>query len=370
MSHREKRKNFMESQNKPFEDGLKMAKSNSCEQMEDIIDILSTAKKVPMKKSFIAESHPINKKAISKDKSNMCKKNIPNILSFPKSEVDSTLKEKNFAHFFKKSSMEMFQKLWFPPATDSLVSDSFSLNGCLTNSGVNYSVYLETNMNPPNKNYLKTCYQLLHTLPQNITEKEDIQSQNNTAKGIKKKNNIIITRCRKIRVYPNKDYINFFNKCFGATRFIYNRTISSFQNAIKKDQIKFRKLAKKRGCVKMIYSKKSSNKSSGSKTTSKKSVSISKTTQCCQKLSNNYFCNKHKQCKLKYNVNTSFIYWRNKIILSNKKVPNNEKWLTEIPYDTRQLVIKNVMGGIKAALSNLKKGHIKTFHMKYKTKTR
>ncbi|AVL95110.1 putative transposase [Moumouvirus australiensis] len=112
----------------------------------------------------------------------------------------------------------------------------------------------------------------------------------------------------------------------------------------------------KKGCIHVV----SKNKSS-SKTTKNKS-------QCGSKLYNKYFCSKHKHIKPKLDLPLGFVFWRNKIIKKNGDLSEDEKWLSEIPYDTRQLVIKNILANHKSAITNLKNGHIKTFDIKYKSR--
>ena len=108
---------------------------------------------------------------------------------------------------------------------------------------------------------------------------------------------------RKIRIFPDAEQINLFNKCFGTTRYIYNNTLASiktlYEFAI--DQLKVKA---KKGCIHMITEKKYIRKN-GSKTTKKV------TKRCGKKIHNNFFCPKHKNKKPKYNVPLNFQYWRN-----------------------------------------------------------
>ena len=356
MSLPKKHKSSMEFPNKLYEDGLYPTKSNSKNLREDIIDSLSGNEYVDVNDSSTAEFIHLNKKITLNNKLNTCEKNIPSTKLLAKSEAALTSKEPSFAHFYNKSSKEMFQKLWFPPATDLFDSDSISLPGFHHNSVVNYRLYQAQNTNLPNKKYLKTCCQLLHSSLPDITEEENIELPK-INKGMKKIDVGSITRCRKIRIYPDEDYIEYFNKCFGTTRYLYNKTIATFSKKVNKIKRDFRKSAKRKGCVHIIQTKKKGSKNANIVTK-----------RCCGKLDNKYFCKKHIKCKLKYNIPTNFIYWKKIIVKDENNLPEEEEWLKEIAYDTRQLVIKNVMGGIKSALSNLKAGNIKKFEMKFKTK--
>lgn len=261
----------------------------------------------------------------------------------------------------------MFHKLWLPPKTDSLILNSISLNGTSLNSTVKYTLYKESNNIPLNKNYLKTCYQLLHSSQQNIMKNVDTPLNKDTFTGLKNKCSSDLIRTRKIRIFPNEEHINFYKSCFGASRFLYNRLIYSFKKESNDYLDSLKKSAKKKGCIKVVKMKSESlnNKSrtSGSKTTKKPLI-----VKCCKKVKGDYFCKDHIESKIPYKINTSFIYWRNKLILKKSNLPEEDLWLGNIPYDTRQLVIKNAMGGIKSALTKVKKGDIKGFDLKYKRK--
>jgi hypothetical protein len=143
-------------------------------------------------------------------------------------------------------------------------------------------------------------------------------------------------------------------------RFIYNRTLDSIKLLYHLARKDFSKKAKKR-CIHMV-NKKKTNIKKGSKTTKTGMV------QCCNKLKTKYFCCKHKKMKPKYDAPLNFCYWRNNIIFPNSELRDNEKWLAEIPFDTRQLVIKNVLAAYKSAITNLKNGNIKHFETKYLSK--
>lgn len=69
---------------------------------------------------------------------------------------------------------------------------------------------------------------------------------------------------------------------------------------------------------------------------------------------------------VKTNHTTSNITIRNNIKIGNKDL--EYKWMREIPYDTRQLAIKDLTGSYKTSLALIKKGYIKKFELKYLTK--
>lgn len=339
MSLRKKQSSTTKSRIKHSEDGLKIKKSNIKSQTEDIEDTsFQTTKK--KKKLSIVESPPKNKKKIYKDKSNICKKNTQNTNSSQTPEAESISNEKIFSPFYNKSSKDKFQQLWLPPVIDLQDADTTSLNGCFCNSDADSFHYKKKLIDHLNKNCLKTCFQSLQSLQPDIMDQEDT-----------------VIRARKIKFYPTTEQKLFFNKCFGATRYIYNKLISAFKKHTEKQRKKIKKMAK-RGCVAIIKTK----AKSGSKT------SKVRTNRCGKKLEKGYLCCKHQKSKVNYDINLNFQHWRNKLIKANTKLSKKEKWMKEIPYDTRQLVIKNALGGIKSALTNLKNGHIKHFDMQFKSK--
>jgi hypothetical protein len=302
MSLRRKRKNTLTCQIKLYEDGQKRVNLNTFSPQETIEDISFLLKK-PEEKSFIVESQVRSRKLILKDKLNLCNKNIPTMKSSKISEVESITKDLDFAPFSNHYFPVVSQKLWLPPLIASQDSTMTYLNGFSRTSELNSFLCQNEKMLHQNKNLQKTLCRSLQCSHQEPMEKGDI----------------IATR--KIRIKPTKNQITYFNKCFGASRYIYNKTLDHL-NKIRQDQIDDidKKVAK--GCIHMITSKK----------------------QCKKSLLNDHFCKDHISKKVKINLGLNFIDLRNKIIKTNKTLPEDEKWLTDIPFDTRQAVIRNLIG--------------------------
>ena len=78
-----------------------------------------------------------------------------------------------------------------------------------------------------------------------------------------------------------------------------------------------------------------------------------------------YFYNKSVEYT-KTNHTTSHITIRNNLNILNNTLEH--RWMTEVPFDTRQEAIKNFVGSYKASLALKKKGHIKFFDMKFLSK--
>jgi putative transposase len=89
---------------------------------------------------------------------------------------------------------------------------------------------------------------------------------------------------------------------------------------------------------------------------------------CNLELFNKFFCKKHKNCKIKSDYKLNLPYLRSAIMKSDKDLTDDEKWLKEVPYDTRQLMIKEFIGAFKAILTNYKNGNINHFKMNFKSK--
>ena len=342
MSARKRHKIISRSQIKPFEDGQMNIVSNSGSQMEGIEDTSYLPKTKP--KSSTVESPPTNKSQISGTKLNSCKNGIRTMKSSTTSQAASTLREKDFSPFYNESSKTMFQKLWLAPTIDSPDLTMNSLNGFLNNSDVSSFVLTEDKENLKNRNYLKTLWQSLQSLLPDPIENEDI----------------IATR--KIRIFPNEKQFSLFGKCFGTTRYLYNKTLDAIKEAYETAKRKLRRTAKRSGCVHMVKQK--ATKAKGSK----KAKDKPEPKQCCDELSTKFFCKKHEKMTPKYGVPINFQHWRNIIIKRNADLSEDEKWLSEIPFDTRQLVIKSLIGAYKSGLTNLRKGNIKTFNIKFKSK--
>lgn len=102
----------------------------------------------------------------------------------------------------------------------------------------------------------------------------------------------------KIRIYPTTNQKQIFSKCFGASRYLYNKCIDEFRNGKR----------------------------------------------------------------------ANFYDMRSVVLTSNSKLDKNHKWLSDIPYDTRQLSVKEFVANAKSAFANLKAKNIKHFSLGYRSK--
>ncbi len=98
----------------------------------------------------------------------------------------------------------------------------------------------------------------------------------------------------------------------------------------------------------------------------------SKTCIFCKllKVDNLYTCIKHKNKKLPWKLNITLPSIRKSVMLSDKQLKGtSEEYLSEIPYDTRQLIIKDAITMFKSASTNKLHGNITSFKLKHKEKS-
>ena len=154
-----------------------------------------------------AESHPINKKMISKDKKTSCKTNTPTTSSSSILEADLTSKEKTFYPFWNKQVAELSEKLWLPTEIDSVDLDLNLLNGFSTKMMSNSWFSTMTKV-PLNQSLSQTYYPSLPYSPVGFTDSEST-----------------LTRSRKIRFYPTKIQKRILFRWFGVSRYSFNKTV-------------------------------------------------------------------------------------------------------------------------------------------------
>ena len=313
-----------------YDDGIKKVPYVQSEQKEIIEGILYQTKKNPIKeKLYMLEFLHPNRNLIYKTKLNICKKSILNMNSLRTLDQESTLAEKDSGKFWTSYLKKKSKRLWLPLMTDSPDSVLNCSNIFSTNSVPNSKVLIPIPINHQMKNLQKTSYRSLQFLQQDTTEEGDINLT------------------RKIRIYPNENQKRFFNKCFGTTRYIYNKVVE-LVNKKYKEAIEKATEQSNLGCV----------------------FKNKKEEQCCKEIMEDtkYFCKVHKKSKLKYDFKLSLPYLRKEVLTNNKDITEDFIWLKEVPYDTRQLVIKDFIGAYKSALTNIRNGNIKCFNLNYKSK--
>jgi len=156
-----------------------------------------------------------------------------------------------------------------------------------------------------------------------------------------------IKATRKIRIYPNKTQKKFFTKCFGATRYVFNTLVDFCKTkvAAKNKQLLTKSI---NGCA-YINKKK---------------------TQCCKTIHDDskYFCKLHHKSIIDYGYKLNFISLRNNVLVNNSNLSDDKQWLKDVPYDTRQLIIKDFVTAKKSISTNIKQGNIKFGNIQYKSR--
>lgn len=271
-----------------------------------------------------------NKKETLKPKLPFYEKNTHTTSSFQTLVLESTKNEKVIKPFWTKFSAELSKKLWLPTKT--------AYQGSVLTYSNQYVQNLELKLLSQSRNQTKMDSKnsqkiLCPSLP---FLQPDIMGGVN------------IKYSRKIRIYPNVEQLELFKQCFGATRYIYNKGVEHVNNCYKK-QLEMFKLKALDGC---IY-------------TDKKNIRCeNKTTE------KNFHCIEHKNEKIKWKLPLSLSTLRPLIMKNDKDFKNDddEKWQKNIPYDTRQLSLKSLLGNYKACITNKKRGNIEKFQLGFKSK--
>lgn len=184
------------------------------------------------------------------------------------------------------------------------------------------------------------------------TNKDDIDDiikslDDEEKKADEKKSKMFV--CRRIRIYPTRQQKNFFSKCFGTTRYFYNKSVEYTNNDIKIKREAYKENVKNR-CIFMDDND-----------------------QCCDRIDKGetYFCEHHKNDKKRwryYQTNISHIDLRKAVMTNDKDLTEKDMWQKEIPYDTRQLILRDFVEAYNVAKTNKIRGNIKEFKMGFKSR--
>ena len=122
--------------------------------------------------------------------------------------------------------------------------------------------------------------------------------------------NVATQITRKVRIYPNFEQKKLFKKCFDAHRYFYNKTVEQMNENSEIENVQDR--AKANGLFAI----------------------------------------------------------RNKVIINNSDLreEDNNLWMKEIPFDTRELAVRTAFNARTSAFANLRNGNITHFNMRYISK--
>lgn len=139
---------------------------------------------------------------------------------------------------------------------------------------------------------------------------------------------------RKIRIFPTKTQKKYFNKCFGAHRYFYNKAVAKINELYDNRKQEFEKSPT---CVQCKNSRRE----------------------------NSYMCEKHINEKIPWKINVSRISLRKDVLKNNKDLNDDEKWQADIAYDTRELAVNDAVTSYKSAVTNKLRGNIRNFKLSF-----
>lgn len=317
MYHQKKPNNTITSHMKHYEHGEIKEQLNHKKHLVDTEDIIFHHKKqIQNNLTSTQESLQKNNQMTSKTKLSSSNKNILTTLSSKTLDRESTIKGKDLSPLWTNSFKEKSKKLWLPIKTDYQDLD-------LTSSNIYHKSLEQKSLFSQKKNMI----------PQKNSQKILCQSSQSSVLDTMV-SEITLTKTKKIRIYPNQKQIDTFGKFISTSRYIYNNCIEHneklYSEQLKK--LEDNKVCNFDGC--------------GNK-----------------KYNDSFFCSKHSKEKIKWNTITSPIDLRNKILIKDKDLKDDQKWLSETPYDTKELMIRSY---ITSLTTNMKKSE--KFKMEFKSK--
>jgi putative transposase len=209
MSRVKKQLNIMESMPIHYVTGRILDKLNTQEQkvVTDFTSLVNHQHKLKKITSML-EFLQANNETIWNDRFLLWFNNIQTTKSSKTLVQDSTTKEEACRPFWDLSKKTRYEKLWLPQKTGCVVSDLNSLN-----TSVHYTIqnswFSNQQIQPKNKNSLKTCYQ---------------SSKFFVADGMVKDDTKLIAR--KIKLKLTSDQKVEMKKWYHNYRFMYNQTVS------------------------------------------------------------------------------------------------------------------------------------------------
>jgi putative transposase len=260
-----------------------------------------------------------NNETISADNLLICDQDIQDMQLLKTSAQDLITRDMASEPFWNNCSKEMSNMLWLPTLTDFPDSVSTFLNGCSANSEQYWKVW-KRQRPIQETSWLKMSWKFLPSL-QPVTMVNE---------------NTLVTR--KIKIHPSRKQKELFQKCISATRYFYNKAVSKINE---------------------LYSKR------------KEEFEASPTCVHCSepKAANSYCCDRHVKKSLPWKLQISLISLRKLVLKSDEEIRGTkEEWQCEVPYDTRQLAIKDAVSAYHSAVKNKMRGNIQQFELGYKSR--
>jgi putative transposase len=317
-----------------LENGPEAVKSRSQKLREDIIYMKSPTLQTPLSDQTLAsganilstpESPLKNNTQISRDNQLSLSASIPNIPSLKILEAESTTRDQGFKPFWNASSEAISKKLWLPIPIDFPDSVTTSFNGCSESSGPHWKQWKDPKPSQE-KRWLETSWKF----------SQSFQPATTAAENTSNEDQVIVSKKVKLRLSAHQKRL--FSKCFQTHRYFYNKAVAYINESYEKRKEEF---AASQTCV-----------------------------HCTNpKTDNAYCCEKHAKKTLPWKLNISFISLRKAIMKSDAELKGTtEEWQCEVPYDTRQLAIKDAVSAYKSAISNKLRGNINNFTLGFKSR--
>ena len=239
--------------------------------------------------------------------------------SLKTSDQDLIIRDTASEPFWNNCSKEMSSMLWLPTLTDFPDSAMTFSNGCSDSSEQYWKVW-KRQKPIQEMSSLKTSWKFLPSL-------QPVTMANESP---------VVTR--KLKIHPSRKQKELFQKCISATRYFYNKAISKINE---------------------LYSKR------------KEEFEASPTCVHCSepKVANSYCCDRHAKKSLPWKLQISLISLRKLVLKSDEEIRGTEEeWQCEVPYDTRQLAIKDAVAAYRSAIQNKLRGNIQQFELGYKSR--
>lgn len=266
------------------------------------------------------ESPPVNNPMICNDKPEASQNNTQDTRSLKTLEVESTINEPAFAPYWNDCSKVMSDTWWLPTKTDLPDSDLISFNGSSNDLGRYWKAW-KSQAPSPDQIWSPTSWKFSPSL---VPATTDVGST---------------IRTQKIRIYPNTTQKALFHKCFGAHRYFYNRAVAEIKNRFEKRKAEFQNMEHCVLCTKP--------KDEGS-----------------------WVCSNHQNKPLPWKLSITLPSLRAAVMQSDADTKGTTmSWQAEVPYDTRQLAIKDAISAYRSCTTNLARGNIEQFEMHFQRRT-
>ena len=363
-----KQQNSLGSQRRPFVLGIGKASFKQCKTNRPVTeDILypSLSSQLQQTNQNNASSTPESPQASNsetlKDRLLRLRPLAPGTELFQTSGLASISKGEGCSRYWTSQSLTDSKSLWLPTETGLCDLDS-SLSSA---SSMATEPFLQCFTLQTSKEILEqqssqtTSFQSLRfSQPVTMVDEEDSQTER---------------RCKKIRIYPTKAQTAMFNKFCGSNRYFYNQANTIIMDKIKDaKESRFKELVAmtEEGpcCVHQTYPK-------AKKGPNGETIPSGPPIRCTNTRieGNKYFCAKHKDkgsLGISYSSFFSLPKLRPLVMRNDDDIPDGSKdvWQKDVPYDTRQGAIKELLSAYESAFALKKNGHIQHFQVKYKLK--